>query len=355
MMQKRVVAMLGLLLITSSLVWAKPWSVAVFCDSRGVGTGEEGSTQGVRSSVLRAIAADACREHVALVVFPGDQVNGSAKYGTLAEQLLAWKTAMAPLYHAHIPIYSFRGNHENQQEAPVKVWDAIFPDLPKNGPKGQEDLTYSVRFQNAEFIGFDQYVGRSATFDTGKYDDAVNTGIVSPWVLAQITNAPTPWVFVFGHEPAFIAHHTDCLANAPAERDALWEALGARNGVYFCGHDHLYVRRTAPDSHGHPVTELIVGCAGAPNYPYDHEALNTRYDQHVAPTAQFVNATPTREMPNTNGSPFYFGYLIITVDGNTATGRWKAFINYDYAHWDAPPHPVFRVLDSFVLKTSSKK
>ena len=343
-------AMLCVLLCIQALAVAAPWKFAMFCDSRG--DPGKGSEMGVRTTVLHAIAAAVAQDKVDLVLFPGDQVNGSPADGTLVAQLKTWKKAMAPVYDAHIPVYIFRGNHEMVQDSPAgsaaENWEGIFPDMPQNGPRGQQGLTYLVRHQNATFIGFDQYAGRSNTYNPRLYDSKVNYGVVHPWVIQQIEATKTPWLFVFGHEMAFIGHHTDCLANAPAERDALWDALGAHNGMYLCGHDHMYVRRTAPDRHDHPVLELVVGCAGAPFYPDDHEALNAKYDRHVVPTDQFVNAGGNKSAEhNTNGLRPYFGYLLITIDGNKLTGEWKAFVNYDYTHWQAPAQPQFATQDTF--------
>jgi len=340
-----------IIVFAGALAWGAPWKFAVLCDSRGEESGVRGSEMGVRTTALHAMAISMAKEGIDLVLFPGDQVNGGASCGKLADQLKTWKTAMAPIYDAHIPVYIFRGNHETVQNTPrgsaVEVWEKLFPEMPMNGPHDQKGLTYLVKHQNATFIGFDQYVGRSKTYDVHRYDSTVNYGVVHPWVIEQINATKTPWLFVFGHEMAFIGHHTDCLANAPAERDALWDALGAHNGVYLCGHDHMYVRRTAPDSKNYPVLEMVVGCAGAPFYPDDHEALNAQYDRHVVPTDLFVNAGIAGK--NTDGLRPYFGYVLFTIDGNKCTGEWKALVNYDYKNWEAPAQPQCVTKDTFTL------
>jgi hypothetical protein len=149
----------------------------------------------------------------------------------------------------------------------------------------------------------------------------------------------------------FLGHHRDCLANDPKERDQLWDALGARHGVYLCGHDHLYVRRKEPDSANRWVLELVVGDAGAPPYEYDHSALNANYDRHVVPTDLFINAGGARASEhNTGGHPMYFGYLVITVDGSKLEGQWRAFTNFDVvknAGPVPPEEPKFEALDTF--------
>jgi DNA repair exonuclease SbcCD nuclease subunit len=256
---------------------------------------------------------------------------------------------MAPLYGAGIPVYLTRGNHELAQPDSIATWTNFFAELPRNGPDGQKGLTYKVETNNACFIGFDQYAGRSATFDKTKYDNAVNRGMVSPWVFGQIRSTARRWVFVFGHEAAFIGHSTDCLANAPGERDELWDALGERGGVYLCGHDHLYVRCEAPDAKNNPVLELVVGDGGAPSNPYDKAALNGKYDRQVVPTDRFVNAKGEPD-GNTGHHAMYFGYALVTVYPDRLEGEWWALTNYDTGNLatSIPPAKArFEKLDSF--------
>ncbi len=349
----------------AAAVSAEPFKFALLGDSRGPKSGQ-GSTNGVRVAVLGPLAEEIAREHVNMVLFSGDLASGSAKVGPLAEQWAVWKEAMAPIYKAGIPVYPCRGNHETPKAVSAaqaaKEWRAFFPELPTNGPAGQEGLTFSFELANATFIAFDQHAGRSKKFSETNYDDSVNSGIISPWVFDSIKKARTPWVFVFSHEAAWMGHHKDGLVNVPAERDALWDALGARGGIYLAGHDHMYVRRTAPDSQNRPVMELVAGCAGAPPYPYDHAALNGKYDRHVVPKALFINASAKDDsekevkdktsvkVRNTKGYPNYFGYVLITLDGNKLTGQWRALTNFNLKKWELEGKPKFATLDTFTQK-----
>jgi hypothetical protein len=190
--------------------------------------------------------------------------------------------------------------------------------------------------------------------------------------------APSRWVFVFGHEAAFIGNHRDCLASVPDERDALWEALGDKGGVYLAGHDHMYVRQTAPDRKGREVLTLVVGDAGAPAQMYGNSGLNAEVGSKVVPHTYFVNAKPFGSPPtteevasaekakkegkappvppfgpkveNTDGLPPYFGFLLVTVDGNRIRGEWRALVNYDSktSKWTTKAAtPKFKTLDRF--------
>jgi hypothetical protein len=350
-------AVVAVLLCGTSLR-AETWKFAVTSDVRTDTPAQKGGAFGVNTSVLGPIAKDIAGQKVDLVLFPGDLALGNPLCGTFQQQLGQWKKTMAPLYDAKIPVLVVRGNHETNVKASqhlIEDWKAIVPLGPDNGPEGQKGLTYSVDHKNARFVGFDQYVGRSKTFDKKKYDDSVNSGVIHPWVIDQISSAPSAWVFAFGHEMAWTEAHSDCLANAPAERDALWDALGAKHGVYFCGHDHIYARRTAPDSNGNPVTEIVVGCGGAPEYYPTKSDLNASIDKHVVPTVQFINAGLDKsnvylEGHNTDCLPPYFGYLLITIDGDTAKGEWRAFVNYEDKDKTAPAVPEFKTLNTFTLK-----
>jgi hypothetical protein len=343
-------------LLLSGCATSRPWKFAVMSDVRQGQPGEPGCTNGVHSEVVHALAADAAKQGIKLVVFPGDLINGGTNFGTMTEQLTEWRHAMAPLYEAGVPVYPVRGNHEMHQEklptGGVKVWRDFFPELPDTSPPGQEKLTYVVKYKNASFVGFDEYVERAKTYNAKKYDDTVNHGLIPRWAIDQVSAAQTPWVFAFGHEMAFFGNHTDCLANAPAERDALWDALGARHGVYLTGHDHMYIRREAPDIANRPVLELVVGDGGAPPYPYANSKLNVNYDRHVVPTDKFVNAGgPNAATQNTNGYPMYFGYVVVTVKKSKLQGEWRAMTNFDTKtmtfNSTAEP-PKFEALDKFV-------
>jgi len=348
----------ALICLLAGAVSAEPWKFALMGDCRGLKSGE-GSKDGVRVSVLGPLAADAAKAGVNLVIFSGDLVNGGVSCGSLTTQLTAWKEAMAPIYDARIPVYPCRGNHETHQggasgEA-LKAWRSFFPELPQNGPAGEEGLTYKVEYANATFIGFDQFIGvhsNGAGLIPGSR--ATKSGMMSPWVVGQVNAAKTPWLFVFGHEMAFPGHHTDCLADVPAERNALWDALGAKGGIYLSGHDHLYVRRTALDSAHRPVLELVLGCTGAPLYPYDDSLDPPTNNEPYVPTEQFINAKVQADgtkasKKNTHDYPQYFGYILVTIDGGKLTGEWRALTNYDLKNWSLEGAPKFETLDTFTL------
>ena len=336
---KKVLLVAGFIVLVgmAQIASAVPWKFAVTADSRKY------DTTGVNSPVVTSIANAIVAENVDFMIFTGDPIAGPmANGGTMTAQLTVWKTAMAPVYNANIPVYVVRGNHEIQNPDPLFVdnvyplgaltinspaltaeFQAFFPEMPQNGPVGEKGLTYSIDHNNARFVAIDNYAGRSATFNDTQYNDTTNSGMINQWALDQITNATadTPWVFAFGHEPLFVGHNPSCLANAYDERDALLDALGPKTGIYLTAHDHSYARQTAPDSYGHLVNQLMVASAGAGWYDLDQIGVNASIDHGIIPTTVFFNGKTTAT--NTNQISQKNGYLLVTIDGNTLLGEWK--------------------------------
>ncbi len=222
---------------------------------RFIVTGDSrGGDNGINAAILVELADVIASENADLVLFTGDLVNS----GTQA-QLENWiNTFMQPLLAAGIGVFPCRGNHDSS----ITAWNAAFSGdyaLPDNGPAGEENLTYYFTHKNALFVSVDEYMFTHLL----KVDQT--------W-LDQVLAANTtlPHVFVYGHVPAFIVNHTDCLASYPANRDTFWNSLGRAGGrLYFCGHDHFYNHAWVMDSASVPIHQYIVGSAGAPLYDWD--------------------------------------------------------------------------------------
>jgi hypothetical protein len=56
---------------------------------------------------------------------------------------------MQPVYKAGIKVYPIAGNHEWTDGNLPEVWRRVFPELPGNGPKGEEKMTYTFVHKNA--------------------------------------------------------------------------------------------------------------------------------------------------------------------------------------------------------------
>lgn len=290
---------------------------AVISDTRGSNRKIKAKTC-INDPVVRAIAQDIAREKPDLVLVAGDLVNGWFRNGgtDYDTQYANWKKAMRPVYNAGIRVYPIRGNHDSGPErlalppiprhleppadTLVRMKEAFGKNfaesyIPKNGPRGEEGITYSFVHKNALFIGMDQFAG-------GQH--RVN----HDWLDRQLAGNRRPHVFIYGHEPAFETRHRDNLGFYRKNRDAFWNAIGKAGGqIYFCGHDHFYNRAMIPDDGGHPIRQIILGTGGA-----DLKKWSGRYeDKRVQ--GEYHNSD-------------HHGYVLVTVEGAKVTVQWKAWV-----------------------------
>lgn len=295
------------------------WKFAVISDTQDNNKGKSNKTC-LNNQVVQAISEDIAQERPDFVFVTGDLVNGWFRNGgtDYQTQYAKWKAALAPVYHAGIRVYPIRGNHDSgperlalpplpaHLEPPAdtievlkKAFQTAFtePYIPKNGPAGEEGLTYSFIHKNAFIVGIDQY-----TVGQHKVNQA--------WLDRTLAENRQPHVFIFGHEPAFGAGHPDNLAFFPQERNLFWNSIGKAGAkIYFCGHDHFFNRAVISDQAGNPIRQIIAGTGGGPLKPWsgvykDNDGVKGEYH---------------------NGD--HHGYLLVTVDGPQVTVAWKALVN----------------------------
>ena len=263
------------------------WRFAVVGDTHVTASG---------SAVAAEIASAILKESVDLVLVPGDLVEGGKGITStqMGNQLRAWQAALAALYDAGIGVYPVRGNHEADVPGGAGAWSDAFTGryaLPANGPSGESGLTYSFTSKNALFVGLDEYVDLHR--------------VNQPWLDAQLAaNATRPHLFVFGHEPAFKAFHSDCLGSYPDDRNIFWSSLataGAR--VTFAGHDHFFDALRIDDGDGDAdddILQLIVGSGGGSLFTsFAYNGINAPY----APVHLHHEAE--------------HGYLLVEISGET--------------------------------------
>lgn len=255
-----------------------------------------GDTHTPLSSIPAEIAAAVVGDDARFLIVAGDIVEAGAACSpaTFATQLATWRSAMAAATASGVGVYALRGNHEADVPNGLPVWTNFFSGayaMPTNGPAGETGLTYALTYSNALFLGFDEYVN----------SHRVNQA----WLGRQLEANRVPHLFVFGHEPAFKAFHTDCLDNAVSERDAFWNSLAAFGArVYLCGHDHFLNVARIDDGDGNPSNDLyqfIVGTGGTTNWPvqrYNYNGANSAY-------------TPVNVANVTNT----YGYLLVEFSG----------------------------------------
>jgi fibro-slime domain-containing protein len=278
------------------------WSFAVISDSQG-------NDDGVNTTMLGELANEIVAKDVEFVLVAGDLVQGDvSNQGQLISQFNTWVNTMLPVDNAGIGIYPCRGNHDALQPNKVDAfaaWNSVFS-LPDNGPSEEENVTYSFVHENALIISLDEYVT----------EHQVNQG----WLEGQLDiNCRPHHIFVFGHEPAFEVYHQYCLAydlEHAGYRDDFWHSLEDNGGrTYFCGHDHIYNHAMTDDDGdwSNNVHQFILSPAGG---VIDREWSGVYNGNNNNYTVEnYYNANYVR------------GYLLVEVDGLTATVTWMKRIS----------------------------
>ncbi|MFC1634383.1 metallophosphoesterase family protein [Planctomycetota bacterium] len=282
-----------------------------------------GYTNGIEQIILREIAKEIVTQGAEFVLFPGDLVYGYSAIGPsgFEAQLRTWVEIMKPVYDANISVFACRGNHEigdvwSQNPYPdidpfdnyATRWLNVFgsddyPEqkLPGNGPPDEKFMTYSLMHKNAFVVSLDQYAGIRHR-DIHKVNQK--------WLDAQLAVNIKPHIFIFGHEPAFRALHTDCLDNRPAERDVFWAGIRNSGGrTYFCGHDHFYDHARVDDGDADPTNDIhqyIIATAGASPYSWSPPYAGNNSGNIVV---QWYHAEK-------------FGYVVVEIDKFDVTMTW---------------------------------
>jgi hypothetical protein len=135
----------------------------------------------------------------------------------------------------------------------------------QDGPAGSVETTYSWDYGNAHFIALNQYWDGGMTLGSDNATDGDIVAALYNWLSADLTANTKPFVFVFGHEPAFPynRHVGNSLDQYPNNRDAFWSLLEAEGiQAFFCGHTHYYSKHCGDKDHVGGVWQLDVGNAG---------------------------------------------------------------------------------------------
>lgn len=301
---------------------AAPWHFAVFGDSRD--RGHLGVTTDIVYRISRKIVDLNSNEPCAAVVFVGDLVRGQiedASNTPLHSMYSAAKGALAPLYSNNIPFYPCRGNHETYWNPtntvlPDQAWREAFSNsVPTNGPANELYMTYYFVTNNALFVSMDQYNGNA---NNSEYHQMASL----PWMTNLLAANTNPFVFVFGHEPAFdITTATNVegevelgLSAHLADRDEFWNDLG-QGGVsaYFCGHLHLLSLGEATDLYARVMGHMLIGNGGAPADVF---------------TGRIAESNRLTQLYYASQS---FGFAWVTVDGPTYTLKSYELNTNDYS------------------------
>jgi hypothetical protein len=134
-----------------------------------------------------------------------------------------------------------------------------------NGPTGSVETTYSWDYGNAHFIALNQYWDGGITLGSDNATDGDMVPGLYDWLSMDLAANTKPFVFVFGHEPAFpySRHVGDSLDQYPNNRDAFWSLLEAEDvQAFFCGHTHYYSKHQGDKDHAGSVWQFDAGNAG---------------------------------------------------------------------------------------------
>jgi hypothetical protein len=116
---------------------------ACYADScSGVPGARHEATFAAVSAVVRRL-----RPRPDFICFPGDEIAGlTADDDELRRQWRYWLDhEMAWLDRRAIPLYHTTGNHTTYDRASEAIFREVLSHLPRNGPPGQEGLSYFVR------------------------------------------------------------------------------------------------------------------------------------------------------------------------------------------------------------------
>ncbi len=371
-------------------VWAPPsptFRFAVMGDHRGDNKAWDTNTLanytdgGITKAALMDIASALKHENVDFVLDVGDLVTKWTKQLTnttantlFASELQDW-AAIWRDYSGNLPFFPVRGNQE--VSASIGVWRNFIQgmpgigSLPPNGPEGEELLTYSFKYKNCLFVGVDQYMPPADN----------DTHWITPTAMAWLDQQLNPRYnkltrsghkFVWGHAPAFeiwdmkaatpFTAMKDGLASPfglfsydfrgidfVAMRNTFWDILAQRKAEYFCGHDHIYARGLAVDSHGRVTRQTIIGNGGAPppalppvmppavyvdgpfaeaytGIPFATLPTNVVYQlaQPRIVTESFPLFDIPPSPPKVTGLPYGYGYVVVEISGPSVTAVYKA-------------------------------
>lgn len=223
----------------------KKFSFAVIGDTQGFSASS--SSDSFRSAVKNIV-----NQNVTVVISVGDLVSSCDGDSKCTKKYDDWKSVAQPILNK---TFEVQGNHDRTgRDKADKAWQDEF-DLPKNGPDGYSELTYSFNIGNSHFV----------VLDSEKPQEHVVGQDQRDWLDNDLANNKKPNIFVFYHEPAYpvsskIGSSLD--AKSP-DRDALWTIFKKyKVTAIFSGHEHINSRKIIDG-----VLQFVIGNTNA----FDHD------------------------------------------------------------------------------------
>jgi hypothetical protein len=166
------------------------------------------------------------------ICFLGDHIAGDAGDAAgLHRQWRHWLDREMAWLDPATPVYHLTSNHNTESAEAERVWRAVFPGLPRNGPPGQEGLSYHVRRGDLLLV-----CTNSAFSGLGGYGH-----VECDWLDRVLSDhADAAHKLVAGHYPVFPVNGYDqhpAWRIVPDQGRAFWDVL-TRHGVtaYLCSH-----------------------------------------------------------------------------------------------------------------------
>ena len=129
------------------------------------------------------------------ICFPGDEIRGlTANADSLKQQWNYWFThEMGWLDRESIPLYHTTANHTTYDPTSEAVFREVLSHLPRNGPPGQEGLSYFIRRPHLLMV-----------FVNTMFSDLGGEGRVeTEWLRRTLTeHSDSRYKLVFGHLPS---------------------------------------------------------------------------------------------------------------------------------------------------------
>ena len=226
------------------------------------------------------------------IIFPGDHVLGITQdYAALRQQWNHWlQTEMGWLKKRSIEIFHTTSNHNTYDVESEQVWRDVFPEIPHNGPAGQEGLSYFVRRKDFLLV----------CVNTAFSGLGGNCHVEHEW-LDQVlcANDDAAYKFVAGHHPVLPVNGYERYPFwriVPDEGEAFWEVLVKhRVQAYLCSHIIAF----DVQAHG-GVLQICTGGAGTNYGPGGFMPGRTEY--HHAVQFAVDSAGMRYQVIDTNGA-----------------------------------------------------
>ncbi len=181
----------------------------------------------------------------AFLLTPGDMDPLTSVYWSITSTLGITETWIPVIGNHELP----GGGTEPSLGANVAWLNNYDQGVVNPGPSGCPKTTFSFDRPPAHFVALDLYCNEAGGYDPTTTDADVPDFLYN-WLVADLQANTQPYVFVIGHEPAYVQpdadngrlrHNGTSLDEYPAHRDRFWSLLQAEGVIaYLCGHTHNF-------------------------------------------------------------------------------------------------------------------